>query len=152
MAQTTQSSTKKRKYRLVPNETIVSIHTSTSEPVVIEVEKSLPDDRKELLKLVEISNIDQNDLFDWFVSRLQLKSSLSPPNYTLFIKALTEYQKDCNLDTLVTAFAEVFSHNSFHYLFRGMRRFVKENHKENYDAIVETLIWNIYFCVYETFN
>lgn len=67
----------------------------------------------------------------------------------MFIKALTDYQNQNNLDSLITTFSEIFSHSSFHYLFRGMRRFVKEKDKVSFDAILETLIWFLFIIVWE---
>lgn len=77
---------------------------------------------------------------DW---SFQLKSSLAPPKYILFIKTLTAYQKIGDLNALIVGFAETFDQLQFHYLFRGMRRFVKEEQKIEYDAQVakRTSLW-----------
>lgn len=146
---------KKRKFRLVANETqsaeshqptntlnlpdlVPSIsHESSVEP------SSLPNDRRDLLKLVNVFSFSL--LFVYlYCSHIflpQLKASLSPPRYALFIKTLTSYQRDESLDALVDNFFLVFDQPEFFYLFRGMRRFVKEHQKADFDKRVADLKW-----------
>lgn len=114
-----QQMLKKRRLRLVANDTATSQSVSAAtQPQV--TSSSLPSDRMQLLKL--------------------LKSSLAPNKYSLFVAALTAYQRESDIELLIANFVEIFDQPQFYYLFRGMRRFVKEAHKSRFDADVERLL------------
>lgn len=113
-----QQMLKRRRLRLVPNDAPAASGGGGSGDAP--VAPSLPSDRHSLLEL--------------------LKSSLAPAKYALFIKTLIEYQRESDVQQLIAAFVEIFDQPQFYYLFRGMRRFVKDSHKAVFDADVERLL------------
>uniref|UniRef100_A0A034W2S9 Regulator of telomere elongation helicase 1 homolog n=2 Tax=Bactrocera dorsalis TaxID=27457 RepID=A0A034W2S9_BACDO len=121
---------KRKRYKLVKDTSIADSPTSCAstslgefgfkskarlslEPPV-DVEKQAPQERVEFLRV--------------------LRSSLSPDDFSAFTAALMAYSRQDKIEEFLEVLVRVLSKPELHYMLRGMRRFIKVNHKELFDA------------------
>ncbi|XP_037938569.1 regulator of telomere elongation helicase 1 homolog [Teleopsis dalmanni] len=113
---------KKKRYKLVENSSITtspslfsssSSSSCASESSSLDNNKEAPENRVEFLRV--------------------LRSSLSPENFAAFTAALISYKRDNTFDALMTLLMDILGKPHLLYMLRGMRRFLKNEHKSQFD-------------------
>ncbi|XP_061390735.1 regulator of telomere elongation helicase 1 homolog [Musca vetustissima] len=88
-------------------------NTTTTSSSITEDNKKAPEDRLEFLKV--------------------LRGILAPPDFSAFTAALVSYKRDSNIDALLDLLFRILAKPSSMYLLRGMKRFLKNEHRSKFD-------------------
>uniref|UniRef100_A0A182WI58 Regulator of telomere elongation helicase 1 homolog n=1 Tax=Anopheles minimus TaxID=112268 RepID=A0A182WI58_9DIPT len=131
-----QEERRKRKLVLVPDNFIKTEPSVTvNEPMSVEQDSDIEiiepkTERQELRKAPE-SRVD-------FLH--EVKSSLDAANYKQFLQALAVYNRDSNFAVFIERMVFCFKAPHLLYLLQAMRRFVKPEHKLQFDTRMEQLM------------
>uniref|UniRef100_A0A182QAZ7 Regulator of telomere elongation helicase 1 homolog n=1 Tax=Anopheles farauti TaxID=69004 RepID=A0A182QAZ7_9DIPT len=66
----------------------------------------------------------------------EVKQSLVPERYKLFLQALAQYSRDSDFTPFITKMCICFEAPHLHYLLKAMRRFVMPEHKQQFDDMI----------------
>ncbi|XP_028155975.1 regulator of telomere elongation helicase 1 homolog [Ostrinia furnacalis] len=97
------------------------------------------------LKSGEITNISAPEkvaptsLID-FVK--EIKVLLQADQYKLFQTSISAYKKDGNYEIFLEVLKNVFQNRKMFYLFKGMKRFLKEDHKSTFQEYCDSVNFN----------
>lgn len=109
----TQEKSRKRKYKLVDNEPPKTVTTS----VASGKSEKLPEDKTQLIKIV--------------------KDRLDKDDYKRLLNSLKTYQATSCVSVLYDEMSSVFAKPEFHFMLRGMSRFVKEGRqRDEFDKLL----------------
>lgn len=139
---------KRKKYVVVPNSASTyplnqSSQEPSAQPKSITEMQEMPTDRKELLKFVSAVNIFliTSTLTICFTSE-QIKSTLSGEQYKAFLKTFMSYNNEADYETFRDGVFKIFSGKLWHFILKGLERFVKPAHKQSYQKDVNQFILN----------
>lgn len=77
-----------------------------------------------------------------YLTLAQIKSTLSPEKYAVFLKTFFAYNNEADYKAFVNSLFEIFNDKRWHFILHGMKRFVKAAHKESYERDVNQFILN----------
>lgn len=64
----------------------------------------------------------------------EIKVLLQPEQYKLFQGSISAYKREGDFSAFVTTLGNLFENRNMFYLLKGMKRFLKEEHKNNFQA------------------
>lgn len=76
----------------------------------------------------------------WFHISFQIKKTLNPQKYQIFLNTFLQYNNDSNYDAFLANLLDVFDEKQWHYILRGMIRFAKSTHKTAFERDVNNHI------------
>ncbi|KAK2149282.1 hypothetical protein LSH36_457g01025 [Paralvinella palmiformis] len=97
--------------------------------------------RKIMIKKADYTSLKKDSLqtAEQFVA--EVRDALSVESYKFFSKALSDYKKTGDYTTMVAALADIFTdHKNKYHLFRKFYRFVRPQHKQQFDETCKELI------------
>lgn len=100
----------------VPRSFQVKLEQKSDFGQILELSKTLPIDRTEFLKL--------------------MKTQIDAQRYKLFLIALSDYRRDNNFGVLSYRLFKVFDHPRLYHYLVGMKRFIRESHRDPYEKMV----------------
>ncbi|XP_052900546.1 regulator of telomere elongation helicase 1 homolog isoform X2 [Anopheles moucheti] len=124
---------KKRKIVLVPQKFFKSEPNGTENlPIPVDAVVKVEEDQSERQE----PRVAPENRVDFL---REVKFSLDAAEYKLFLQALVVYNRDSNFSDFIERMVSCFKNPSLFYLLKAMRRFVKPEHKQQFDARIEQI-------------
>ncbi|KAL0841701.1 hypothetical protein ABMA28_013973 [Loxostege sticticalis] len=73
----------------------------------------------------------------------EIKVLLQADQYKLFQTSISSYKKDGNYETFLAILKSIFENKKMFYLFKGMKRFLKEDHKNSFQEYCDNVTFDI---------
>ncbi|XP_023293799.2 regulator of telomere elongation helicase 1 homolog [Lucilia cuprina] len=138
---------KKKKYKLVENSfstkpslSGISTSTSLSSSYSSSSSSSATTLNSFAFSKTQLHSVDNKTAPEGRVEFLKvLRSVLSPADFSAFTAALVSYKRDDTIDILLDLLFRLLGQPQLLYMLRGMRRFLKNEHRSQFDKRIDAL-------------